>query len=126
MTSLLRTIFQVLFFIILSKIADFIVEFLHMPIPSSVVGIAILFSLLKTRIIRIEWVEIGAAWLLAEMLLFFIPSTVGIINYKDLVMSSGLQILIVILGSAVTVMLCSGAVAEYLSKRASANKEAEH
>ncbi|MFX3634861.1 MAG: CidA/LrgA family protein [Candidatus Pristimantibacillus sp.] len=118
-----RTIIQVLFFIIISKLSSLAVHLLHIPLPSSVVGIALLFTLLKSHVIRIEWVELGAAWLLAEMLLFFIPSTVGIIDYKSLVVTSGPSILITIVFSTLAVMISAGTIAQWISKR-SEKKEA--
>lgn len=42
------------------------------PVPGSIVGIGMLFALLKCKIIRLEWIELGSQWLLAEMLLFFL------------------------------------------------------
>ncbi|GGG83679.1 CidA/LrgA family holin-like protein [Paenibacillus radicis (ex Gao et al. 2016)] len=111
----LRTIGQVLLLIVISKLSALAVQLLHLPIPGSVAGIAVLFTLLKTKLLRIEWVDAGAAWLLAEMLLFFIPSTVGIVNYKSLIVSSGPVILLAIIGSTVAVMLCAGMIAQRIA-----------
>lgn len=40
------------------------------PIPASMIGLIVLFITLKLKIVKIEWVEKGATWLLAELLLF--------------------------------------------------------
>ncbi|WP_042164661.1 CidA/LrgA family holin-like protein [Paenibacillus gorillae] len=119
--KMLRTIGQVLLLIIISKLSALAVHLLQLPIPGSVAGIAVLFTLLKTKLLRIEWVEAGAAWLLAEMLLFFIPSTVGIVNYKSLIVSSGPLILLAIIGSTVAVMFCAGTIAQRIAPNEAAD-----
>ncbi|NIK76801.1 holin-like protein [Paenibacillus castaneae] len=121
MKSLLRTIIQVLFFILLAKLSDSLVIWLHLPIPGSIVGIIFLFALLEFKIIRLDWIELGSKWLLSEMLLFFIPATVSIINYKSLIAANGIQILISIIGSTLLVMLCAGMIAQRISERKERN-----
>ncbi len=117
MMTLTKTIVQVALYILLAKIADLIVEWLHAPIPGSIVGIAILFVLLKLRIVKLDWIELGTRWLLGEMLLFFIPAAVGIVNYRSLVMNSGLQIALTIVLSTAAVMVCSGLIGERIAVR---------
>ncbi|MDA3086516.1 CidA/LrgA family protein, partial [Campylobacter sp. CS_ED1] len=52
-------------------------------------------------------IEYGADLILAELLLFFIPPVVGIIQYQELLIASGLRILLVILISTALVMIVS-------------------
>jgi len=122
MRTLLRTVIQVLFFIIVAKISDAFAAWIHSPIPGTIIGIAVLFILLKFKVIRMDWIEQGSNWLLAEMLLFFIPAAVGIINYKSLVVESGLRLTITIFLSTLAVMICTGLI----SQRIAAKKEGNH
>lgn len=115
--SAIKTIAQIVFFVVLAKAADFAVELLRLPVPGSIVGIVALFVLLKLGIIKLEWIELGSKWLLAEMLLFFIPATVGIVNYKSLVVQHGISIAFVILCSTFIVMLCAGLTGEWMAGR---------
>jgi len=117
MKSFFSLLAQILFFVILAKAADLLVNWLHLPIPGSIVGIALLFALLKLKIIRVNWVERGSKWLLAEMLLFFTPAAVGIIKYQSLVVHSGLLIIITIAASSLAVMFCSGLIGQWMSMR---------
>ncbi|GJM82264.1 CidA/LrgA family holin-like protein [Paenibacillus timonensis] len=105
----------ILFFvsIALNKVA----ELLHLPIPGSILGIALLFTLLKTGVVKLKWIERGANWLLAELLLFFVPSAVGVMQYIPLLESEGVRILIVVILSTVIVMACSGLIASRIEKR---------
>ncbi|MEW9701659.1 CidA/LrgA family protein [Paenibacillus sp. SI8] len=116
MRSLFQTMIQIALFIGIAKFSDALVRWLHIPVPGSIVGIVLLFGLLKTKIIRLHWVEKGSSWLLGEMLLFFIPAAVGIMNYKSLVIHSGLSITITIVGSTIVVMLCAGLMGEWAAK----------
>lgn len=118
-TKLLKTTAQVVFFIAFSKLADMLVQWLHLPIPGSILGILLLFALLKLGVVRLGWIELGTRWLLAEMLLFFIPSAVGIVDYGSLVADSGLRIAATIVVSTAAVMACSG----WIGGRIAASKE---
>ncbi|GGG19702.1 CidA/LrgA family protein [Paenibacillus aceti] len=105
----------VLFFISLAM--NFIAKWLHLPIPGTILGIIVLFILLKTNVIKLSWIEQGANWLLAELLLFFIPAAVGVMNYMSLLEHDGVRILLVVISSTVVVMASSGLVATRISKR---------
>lgn len=76
-------------------------------VPPTVSGIAIALCLLALGLLRREWIADGAGWLLREMLLFFIPVVVAILQYRDLLAGRMLAILIVILGSTAAVMLAT-------------------
>ncbi|MBS2968038.1 CidA/LrgA family holin-like protein [Metabacillus sp. KIGAM252] len=90
---------------------------LSLPIPSGMMGMAILLLALSFRIIKLEWVEKGAAWLLAELLLFFVPSAVGIVDYTELFGWVGLQMLGIILISTFLVMGATAFTAERINNR---------
>ncbi|MGG1516325.1 CidA/LrgA family protein [Paenibacillus oryzisoli] len=117
MKNLTLTILQVLFFLGIAKLSDACVAWLHLPVPGSVFGIFLLFVLLKSRIVRLDWIAAGSKWLLAEMLLFFVPAAVGIVNYKTLIVHNGLWMLLTIAGSLLTVMALTGLLGEWISRR---------
>jgi len=107
-----KTAAQIALLVAFAKLADLLVAWLHAPIPGSVAGIVLLFALLKLRILRLEWIELGAKWLLAEMLLFFIPAAVGIVDYGSLIAASGWRIVLTIAASTAIVMVVSGWVGD--------------
>ncbi|PAD77306.1 MULTISPECIES: CidA/LrgA family protein [Paenibacillus] len=108
---------QVAGFMLLSLLLDRLVEWLNIGIPGSILGIVIVFILLETGILQLEWIELGANWLLAELLLFFIPAAVGIMKFFPMLESDGLQILAVVLIGTITVMVTSGLTATLISSR---------
>ncbi|WP_033406524.1 CidA/LrgA family protein [Uliginosibacterium gangwonense] len=79
-------------------------RWLH-SVPAGILGIIIALVLLGLGLLRREWVASGATWLLREMLLFFVPVFVAIIQYPDLMKQHGLGILFVIVASTACVMV---------------------
>ncbi|SIS94668.1 CidA/LrgA family protein [Alicyclobacillus vulcanalis] len=87
---------------------------LHLPVPGSIIGVVVLFGLLRSGLVKVEWIERGADLLIGELLLFFIPSSVGVIAYAHLFRQDGLKLLAVVAAGTVLVMLVTGSVAEVM------------
>ncbi|MCQ4088038.1 CidA/LrgA family holin-like protein [Saccharibacillus sp. JS10] len=117
MKKLWLTVAQVALLMGFSWLTNKLALWMHLPIPGSILGIFILFGLLHFRIVKLEWIELGANWLLAELLLFFIPAAVGVMNYIPLFEQDGIRILTVVISSTLIVMASSGLLARVLSKR---------
>lgn len=117
MKKMLLAVIQVAALMGFSELMNRIAIWTHLPIPGSILGIFVLFLLLQFRIVKLEWIELGAAWLLAELLLFFIPAAVGVMNYIPMLEHDGLRILAVVVFSTLIVMSSSGLLAGALSRR---------
>jgi holin-like protein len=78
---------------------------LSLPVPGSVVGLATLLALLLTGGIAPKWVKAGADWLLSNMLLFFIPAAVAVVQYGGLFKSDGWRLALVVVAGTLTVMV---------------------
>ncbi|OZB93455.1 CidA/LrgA family protein [Paenibacillus sp. XY044] len=89
---------------------------LHLPVPGSILGIIVLFLLLESGVVKLKWIEVGANWLLAELLLFFIPAAVGVMKYFSMLESDGVRILLVVIFSTVVVMASSGLTAARIAE----------
>ena len=113
----LRIIMQILLLTLIALVGDFISQSFNLKIPGSIIGLILLFILLELKIVKLSWVELGAGWLLAELLLFFIPSAVGIIQYKDLMMDNGYKMVLVIIVSLIVVMTAGGTISEFIINR---------
>jgi holin-like protein len=87
-------------------IADRLVQQFHLPLPANIVGMLMMLALILLRILPLNWVKAGSRWLLAEMLLFFVPAVVAVVNYAQLLMVEGWKIFLVI---AISTMLTLGA-----------------
>lgn len=89
-----------------------IVRVTHMPVPGSVIGLGLLFLLLVTGGMKLLSVRRGAQWYLAEMLLFFIPAVLAVLNHSELFGLLGLKILAVIVLGTVIVMVVTALTIE--------------
>ncbi len=70
--------------------------------PASVLGMIAVLALLFSGILKPKFLHDGAHRLHGEMLLFFIPAVVAIMNYSHLLAAQGLRLLGAIgLGTAV-------------------------
>ena len=108
-----KSILQVGYLYFVLFIGNSISSYLHIPIPGSIIGLGLLFLLLQFEIVKLEWIELGAGLLLSELLLFFIPSAIGVIDYDALLGVQGMKVIGVIVGSGIVVMLATGYIAEW-------------
>jgi len=76
----------------------------HLPIPGSVLAMGLLLALLLSGVVPAAGLRRGADWLLAEMLLFFIPAVMAVWQHLPLLREEGGRILLVILLGTVLVM----------------------
>ncbi|WP_111858507.1 CidA/LrgA family protein [Acinetobacter sp. CFCC 10889] len=98
---------QIFIIFLIWAVADQLQSIFNIQISSSILGFFLLLFLLQKNFLKVEYVEHGANILLAELLLFFIPPVVGIIQYQDLLIKDGVKILIVVFISTCLVMLSS-------------------
>jgi len=82
--------------------------FLPISFPGSVLSMIILFLLLFFRVIKVDHIRQKADFLLKNMSFFFIPAGIGILSSFDLIRSSILPLITVII---VTTVLTFGATA---------------
>ena len=104
---------QVLLYAGLFVFAQYLVSWLHLPLPANLVGMVLMLALIVCRVIPLNWIRAGARWLLAEMLLFFVPAVVAVVNYTQLLLVDGWRIFAVI---AISTMMVLGATAWVVDK----------
>ncbi|WP_226573425.1 CidA/LrgA family protein [Mangrovibacter yixingensis] len=103
---------QVVLYAGLFVLAEYLVQWWRLPLPANLVGMLLLLGLIVTRLLPLSWVRAGARWLLAEMLLFFVPAVVAVVNYTQLLMAEGWRIVLVIMLSTVMVLAATAWVVE--------------
>ena len=84
----------------------------HLPIPGGVIGMALLLSAFALGLIKPATLQLGAGVLMAEMLLFFIPALMSLLDYGALVRDDGWRILLVIGVSTLLVMVVTAFTVE--------------
>jgi holin-like protein len=84
---------------------DWAVRASGLPVPSGVIGLAVLLALLWSGRVAPAWIQDGANWLLSDMLLFFIPATVAAVQYGGLFRADGWRLALVVVAGTAFVML---------------------
>jgi holin-like protein len=82
------------------------------PIPGGVIGMLLLLLAFALGLVKPAALQMGAGLLMAEMLLFFIPALMSLLDYGALLRSDGWRILLVIGVSTLMVMLVTAFTVE--------------
>lgn len=107
---------QVTLLFIFYLIGEWIQDKLNLIIPGSIIGMVLLFILLKIRWIPGRFVDSGADFLLRSMPLLFLPAIVGIINYRHLFLEREVFVFVVVFLSTLIVMASSAVTSQFLMK----------
>ncbi|MBP4060371.1 CidA/LrgA family protein [Aeromonas caviae] len=100
----LQTPFQIALLAAIWLLADIAVRTLHLPLPANLTGMLLLLICILLGVVKAQWFSAGARWLLAEMLLFFVPAVVAVVNYQELLLQEGWRIMVVLIVSTVLVL----------------------
>lgn len=111
-----RTAWQVGILIAAWWLADTAAAALHLPFSGGVVGLFVLVALLLAGWVRPAAIELGANWLLANMLLFFIPLVVSVVQFTQLLKAQGLMLFVNIGLGFASVMLATAFTVEWVCR----------
>ncbi|USH01217.1 CidA/LrgA family protein [Grimontia kaedaensis] len=99
-------------------IGSLITELLHLPFPSSIVSMLLLFVSLTTGIVPGRWVKDACTLLIMVMPLFFIPASMGLMDHFTLLISDSLPLLGATILSSLVVLV---AMAKWLDREKGEN-----
>ncbi|UOO82238.1 CidA/LrgA family protein [Uruburuella testudinis] len=94
-------------------LAEGICRITALPLSSGVLGLFIMLGLLAGGVVKVGMVGAGAKWVLGELVFFFIPIMVSVVQYRDLLWSQGWQLLLTIAAGTVLVMLSTAFTLNY-------------
>ena len=97
--------------------SNYIVKLINLPIPGSVLGMILLFVGLRVGIVKLNYIEKAAEYLIKHLALFFVPYAVGLMTYGDLIKTSGWKLLLMIVGSTVIGLVVTSGITQYLSSK---------
>jgi holin-like protein len=81
-----------------------------------VIGLGLLLAAFASGRVQPAALQLGAGLLMAEMLLFFIPALMSLLDYGALLRSEGWRILLVIGASTLMVMLATALTVEFVCR----------
>jgi len=105
---------------------ELIVRRTGLPIPGAIAGLFIVLALLMSKRLSLRSVRRGAQLFLAEMLLFFVPAVLALLDHPEFLGLLGLKIFTVILLSTIIVMIVTGGVIDLCYRWSIARKGHVH
>ena len=102
--TLARTAVQIAALLGIWFACDWLTRALGWSISPGVLGLLAVLGLLLSGKLRVGWVKSGSDWLLGELVLFFIPCVVAVVNYLPLFRTEGVQLTIAVTVGTILVM----------------------
>jgi holin-like protein len=120
---MVRTIAQFLTILLIYLLGDRLVAWLSLPVPGSIVGMALLFIALVSGVCKLKWVETAAQLHIKHITLLFIPFIVGVSHYAGIFRVEGIKLAIILAASSLVVLLVTAFIAEYFETKRKRSKQ---
>ncbi len=91
---------------------------LGVPLPGTVLGLLLFTFALATELVRVEWVEQTATFLVRHMMLLFVPLMAGLPGMSAELRRDGIALLASTIVSLLAVLLTTGGLAHFLLRDA--------
>ncbi len=98
-------------------LAEWLMRRLGLPVPGGIVGLFVLLLAFALHWLSPRSFAQGAHWLLAEMLLFFVPAAMILLDNRQMFGWLGIKLLLVVVGGTVLVMAATALTVEWLFRR---------
>ena len=112
--NILRIVVQVGILFIFYFIGDLFVTLFHLKFPASIIGLVLLWVCLYFKWLDVRFVADGASILIAFLTLFFIPATVGVVQYPELLTKSGFLLIAAVFMSSIFTLVFTGKLSKLL------------
>ena len=113
----MKYIWQFGIILLVSFVGEVLNHYIPLPIPASIYGLVIMFTGLKTGIIKYEYVKDAGHFLIDIMPLMFIPAAVGLMVTWDVLQPVFLPLAVIAVVSTVLVMAVTGKVSDMIIHR---------
>ena len=113
----MKLVKQFLIILAFSFAGEILHALLPLPIPASIYGIALLFTALQLRVVKVSDIAETSAFLIEIMPIMFIPAAVGLLTSWDVVKDSLAAYVAVTVVSTFVVMYAAGVVTQIIIRR---------
>ena len=113
----IRLVYQIAILCVIYQAGVYLVVSFKLPLPGNVIGLILFFVLLKTGIIKPVYVQEGVNLLLKHFAFFFVPISVGLMEWGGLFISKGPALLTALVISAIIALIFTGVPVQFLAKR---------
>lgn len=111
---MIRFIVQFLTIFLIYLIGEGLVSWFDLPVPGSIVGMALLFIALKLKVCKLNWVEAIAQLHIKHITLLFIPFAVGLWHFTRIFRMDGIKLSTILVLSSLVVLLVTAIIAEWI------------
>ena len=108
---------QLAIILAISLAGEMLSSVLPLPIPASIYGIVILFTLLVSHVLHVDDIRETSSFLIAFMSMLFIPAGVGLMTSFPLLAENLIAYIVITAVSTVLVMAVSGRAAQAAIRR---------
>ena len=117
----MKTLNQLAIILGLWALGEYISSFIQsvVVIPGSIIGMILLFILLKAKVLKLESINEVSNFFLDNMAIFFIPAGVSLIKSLDLISDNVFVLLITIFISTIIVMYVTGKLVDIMINKKS-------
>ena len=108
---------QFLIILVINFAGVIIQNIFHLPLPGTILGMLILFVLLWTKALKVESIEKVCDFPILNMIIFFLPPAVELLEYMALLKTGFLKIIILLIATTVITMIVTGKTVDFCIKR---------
>ncbi len=98
-------------------VGELLVHFTGIKLPSSIIGMILLTTLLKIGWLKLEWVKDIANFFVKTLPFYFVPAGVAVVLYFDLIKEYFWSILVSALGSTIIILVVTGWMHQHVRHR---------
>ena len=98
----------------------------HLPIPGAITALFVVLALLGLGWLPLQKIHHGASWFIGEMLLFFVPPLLALLDYPQFFGLLGLKLLVAIVAGTLIVMTATALTVELCSRFMTTRREGCH
>ncbi len=111
---MLKALFFIFLFLILGESVKY---FFDIPIAGNIIGMILIFSALKLKLIKLETVKPASDKLIQYMVLFFVPYGVGMMVYFDVIKAHWFPILTATVLSTILTLYVTAIIQQKFEKK---------
>lgn len=101
----LRRPLQIVLIFAFWQAGNFLVRLSGLPVPGGIVGMVLVLVLFASGRLSPASLRHGANWFIAEMLLFFVPAVLAVMDHREFLGFLGLKLLAAVLLGTIAVMI---------------------
>lgn len=123
MKTIVRTVLQVGILYLFFLLGQLIARFFDLIIPGSIIGLLLLLTGLLLRVIPASLIKDGAKLMILFLPLFFIPATVGIVQYPEFLSVKGVLLILIVVVSTCISLALTGWTSQFFEQRETEGKK---